>query len=99
MPDDTMYSENPGAGDAAPDESQNSDAEDQAQDSEGETFLVSKSNLGGSDPQPGDVCKFKCVRVHEDECEFEYVKDDNKNETANPDMAKAQSQMDEMAKE
>lgn len=99
MPPDTMYSDNPGADGSAPDESQNADTEDQSQDQEGETFLVSKSNLGGDDPQPGDVCKFEVVRVHEDEVEFKYVKEDNKNESDNPDMAKAHAQMDEMAKE
>lgn len=96
-----QYSENPGGDTSGDTSAQNTDSEpdttDQNEDQEGETFLVSKSNLGGTDPQPGDVCKFKVVRVHDDEVEFEWVSDDNKNEDSNPDMQKASGELDTMA--
>lgn len=50
--------------------------DDEQEPSGKETFLVPKSALGGKDPEPGDICKFKAVASHEDEVEFEYVPHD-----------------------
>lgn len=97
MPSD-YYSDNPGESEiqtAAPDTSSTPERKDA---DEGETFLVSKSALGGKEPEPGDICEFKCVRVYEDEAEFKYQKH-NESESENEDMAKAHEDMDMMAEE
>lgn len=101
---DSLYSESPGGDTSTSDNAEGTDSQDdpsktdQNQDGEAQTFLVSKDSLGGSDPQPGDVCEFKCVRLHDDEAEFEYVKSDNENkEPSSPEKDKANQELDSMA--
>lgn len=72
------------------------DSEDDS--SSQETFLVPKSALGGKDPNPGDVCKFKAVRSYDDEVEFEYVKDGS-DSGGDDEMSKADAAMDKMGQD
>ena len=101
MADDTMYSENPGASDTSSDTDTEPDENDPNEESENEgdsTFLVSKDNLGGTDPQPGDICTFKVERVHDGEVEFSWVKDDNENkEPSSPEKDAANADLESMA--
>ena len=92
---DDMYSENPGASDTSTD----TEPDENDPNEEGEsTFLVSKDNLGGTDPQPGDICTFKVERVHDGEVEFSWVKDDNENkEPSSPEKDKANADLESMA--
>ena len=84
-------------GDAAP------PASDMAQEpadesAEKESFLIPKSALGGKEPNPGDECTFRIVKVHGDEVEVEYV-DSEKDESMGdkPEMAESMKGMDSMS--
>jgi hypothetical protein len=78
MPNDEMY---PGM-----DEESSPSETDNDSETEGETALLSKSIFGDHEPKAGDTCKFKVVRVHEDEVEVEYVKHESaKGEDKSPE--------------
>jgi len=100
MADDTMYSENPGASDTSTDtEPDETDPNEESENEGDSTFLVSKDNIGGTDPQPGDVCEFKVVKIHDGgEIEFQWVKDDNENkEPSSPEKDAANADLESMA--
>ncbi len=42
-----------------------------------ETFLAPKS-IVPHEPEVGDVCEFRVVAIHDEEIEFEYVKEEEK---------------------
>lgn len=96
MPQD-YYSDNPGdaeakasAGPDTPKPAERKDAD------EGETALLPKSILAGKEFKVGEEVVLKIVRMYEDEVEVEYAKEKG-GESENEDMAKAHSDMDEMA--
>lgn len=95
MPQD-YYSDNPGDSEKAnpgPDTPKPAERKDA---DEGETALLPKSILAGKEFKVGEEVVLKIVRMYEDEVEVEYAKGEG-GESENEDMAKAHSDMDEMA--
>lgn len=82
-------------------ESQDNGGKEESSDDqkpEGQTALLDKS-VFPEEPKPGDVCKFRVVKVYEDEVEVEYEKEDaeEKSEGKSPSMDEAMGKMDSMA--
>lgn len=71
MPDD-YYMGDEGGEDAGSSEGMKGNAETGADDSPSAT--INKS-VFPSPPEPGDVCKFRVLRVHDDEVELQYVEE------------------------
>lgn len=91
MPDE-MYSDTPGEESPSPAPEKDNESE------EGETALLPKSILAGKKFEVGEEVIFKIVHEYDDEIEVEYAHDESKeNESENPDMAAAHSEMDKMA--
>lgn len=91
-----MYSDNPGeeSPPAAPPSAPEKDNESE----EGETALLPKSILAGKKFEVGEEVVLKIVHEYDDEIEVAYATGkDEKEESDNPDMAAAHSEMDKMA--
>lgn len=61
--------------------------QDQAQppqEDQGEQTALIDKNVFPDPPSPGDICKFRVVRVHDDEVELEYVSETDEEEGSEP---------------
>ena len=74
---------------------ENKPADDKA---EGQTFLAPKSAIG-DDANPGDLCVFRIVTLHDEEAELEYVRKEEPQEGSGdkPEMGESMAGMDKMA--
>lgn len=87
MPDESYYPD-PESGNTEPAESDDSD------ESKGETALLPKSLLAGSDFKVGDEITVKIEHIYEDEVEVSYTKAKEEEPSA---MENASGSLDEMA--
>jgi len=74
-------------------ETPDNEAEGEDNQHEGQTALLDKS-VFPKEPNPGDICNFRVVKVYEDEVEVEYVPEAEEEKS---EMSQAMGKMDAMA--